>query len=202
MDKLPLNWFDLVVVIVLLLGLQRGRKRGMSEECLTMTKWLVLVVVCAFAYQPMGRWVASVSPFSMLFSYIISYVLVALVVAGAFAFLQRSLGGKLIGSDIFGSAEYYLAMPSGMLRFACVLLAALALLNARLYRVEEVKSMQRFQMDNYGSEFFPTLQTVQAQVFERSLLGPQIRKYMSFLLITPTRPENKELQRAQEKKLP
>ena len=195
MDKLPFNWFDVAVGVVLLVGMQRGRKRGMSEECLTMLNWLALVLVCSIAYEPLGRWLASIAPFSLLFCCIIAYAVTALGVASAFLLLKRVLSGKLVGSDIFGRGEYYLGMPSGMLRFACILVAGLALLNARLYRAEEIKAMTKFQDDNYGSQFFPTLQTVQEQVFAKSLIGPQIKTHLAFLLIKPTFPETKELKR-------
>jgi len=55
--------------------------------------------------------------------------------------------------------------------------------------------MTKFQNDNYGSQFFPTLQTVQDQVFAKSLIGPQIKTYLAFLLIRPTLPEGKQLER-------
>src|SRR6185503_10664356 len=112
-----------------------------------------------------------------------------------FLLLKRTFSGKLIGSDTFGRGEYYLGMPSGMLRFACILIAGLALLNARLYRAEEIKAMTKFQNDNYGSQFFPTLQTVQDQVFAKSILGPQIKTYLGFLLIKPTLPESTQIKR-------
>jgi len=98
------------------------------------------------------------------------------------------LGGKLIGSDVFGKSEYYLGMPAGMLRFICMLITALAILNARLYSSQEIAAAQKFQLDNYGSEFFPSMQSLQATVFEQSIAGPPIRKYLGFLLITPTAP--------------
>lgn len=202
LNKLPFNWFDIAVVIVLFIGVQRGRKRGMSEEWLSMFQWAAVVLVCAIAYEPMGQWLTTVSPFSPLFSYILCYILAGIAVTTAFILLKATLGKKTVGSDAFGSAEYYLGMPSGMVRFACILLAGLALLNARQYRTEEIKAMAKFQNDNYGSQFFPTLQTVQEQVFEKSFTGPPIKKYLSFLLIKPTRPEGKPLQRAQEKKFP
>ena len=194
--NLPFNWFDVAVVVVLLFGLQRGRKHGMSEECLLTLKWVALVVVCSVAYQPLGIWLASISPFSRLFCYLISYVVVGVVVASVFLMLKRATSGKLIGSDVFGSGEYYLAMPSGMLRFACILLAGMALLNARLYRAEEVKSKVKFQNDNYGSQFFPTLPSIQEQVFTQSFVGARVKEYMGFLLITPTVSETKKLERA------
>jgi uncharacterized membrane protein required for colicin V production len=202
MNNLPFNWFDAAVIVLLAIGLQRGRKRGMSEEFLTSLMWLTIVVTCALAYEPLGQILTGMSPFSRLFSFILCYLAVALVVSGMFMFLKRTLGGKLIGSDTFGSAEYYLGMPAGMVRFACILLAGLALLNARQYRSEEVKAMAKFQNDNYGSQFFPGLHTLQAEVFEHSFTGPPIKKHLSFLLIKPTLPESRPIKRAQETKLP
>jgi len=53
--------------------------------------------------------------------------------------------------------------------------------------------MEKFQDDVYGSNFFPTLHTLQATVFDRSLSGPWIKENLGFLLIKPTEPQNKEL---------
>jgi len=195
LNNLPFNWFDVAVVLVLFIGMQRGRKRGMSEECLVMLKWVAVVILCSIAYEPIGLWLTGISPFSRLFCYVIAYTVTAIVVASMFLLVKHATSGKLIGSDAFGSGEYYLGMPSGMLRFACILMAALALLNASLYPAEEVRAMQAVQNENYGSEFFPTLQTVQDQVFTKSFLGPQIKTHLDFLLIKPTLPESKQIQR-------
>src|SRR6266851_3479980 len=104
LDKLPVNAFDIVLVAVLVAGVLRGRKHGMSEELLGLIKWL----------------------------------------------------------------------------------AILALLNARLFSEREVKAMENFQNDVYGSNFFPTLHTVQSMVFETSFTGPLIRDYLGFVLIKQT----------------
>ena len=47
-------------------------------------------------------------------------------------------------------------MGSGLVRFSCMLLAALALLNARYFSPTEVRAMEKYQDDVYGSDFFPT----------------------------------------------
>ena len=83
-------------------------------------------------------------------------------------------------------------MGSGLVRFSCMLLTALALLNARFFSPAEVKAMETFQNDVYGSNFFPTLHSLQSVVFERSLLGPWIKENLSFFLIKPTEPESKQ----------
>lgn len=193
LDKLPFNAFDLVLVAVLLIGLFRGRRHGMSEELLLLVKWLAILFGCAFLYEPVGNWFASASPFSLLTAYLIVYVTVALLIFGLFALIKRGLGGKLLGSDIFGQAEYYLGMGSGLVRYACILLAALALLNARLFTAKEVQMDLAYQKDLYGSDFFPGLHSVQETVFQKSLTGPYIQQYCSFLLIRPTVPQNKDL---------
>jgi len=189
--QLPVNMFDLILLAVLLVGVLRGRKHGMSEELMQVIKWLTIVVACAFLYQPGGNWLAHASPFSLLASFIFVYTGAALAILAAFALFKHQLGGKLVGSDIFGRSEYYLGMGSGLLRFACILVAALALLNARYFSREEVQAMRHFQDDMYGSNFFPTWQTAQEIVFEKSLTGPWIRDHLGFLLIKPTVPEDK-----------
>jgi uncharacterized membrane protein required for colicin V production len=192
-DQLPINIFDLIVLVVLILGIVRGRKHGMSEELLLLVKWLAVLFACAFLYEPVGAVFAQESPFSLLSSYLIVYVGAGLLILGAFALVKHGLGGKLLGSDVFGRSEYYLGMGSGMIRYACMLLAAMALLNARYFSPKQVHAMTAFQQDVYGSEFFPTLHSAQAIVFERSLTGSWIRGNLGFLLIKPTQSETKEL---------
>lgn len=194
LDQLPINAFDLTLIIVLLTGLYAGRKHGMSQELINVFKWFTVLVVCALVYQPGGQFFKGfTSMFGLLSCYLLAYVGAAAVVVILFAVVKRALGGKLIGSDVFGPAEYYLGMGSGMVRFVCILLFVLAMLNSRYYSPTEVKAMQKFQNDVYGSNFFPTLQTVQEVVFQKSVTGSWIKRNLSFLLIKPTPPENTEL---------
>jgi len=188
-DKLPVNLFDFALLALLIVGVLRGRKHGMSEELLGLLKWVAILVVCALVYEPLGKVFAG-STFSLVSSYVMAYVAAALVVLTLFAGIKRGLGGKLLGSDIFGKAEYYLGMGSGLVRFICMLLVGLALLNARYFSPDEVKAMENFQNDVYGSNFFPGLHTAQSVVFERSLTGPWIKENLAFLLIKPTAPQD------------
>jgi uncharacterized membrane protein required for colicin V production len=193
LDNMPFNWFDAVLLGFVVLGLHRGRKHGMSEELIGVLKWLTIVFVCAFAYQPLGNLIATSPVFGALSGYLMAYFACMLVIAIAFAYLKKAVGGKLLGSDVFGRTEFYLGMLAGVVRFSCVLIAGLAMLNARLYTRGEVQDELNYQNDVYGSHFFPTLQTVQSQVFERSMTGPWIKDRLSILLIKPTAPEKKEL---------
>jgi len=194
LNQLPINLFDLALLVVLTAGILQGRKHGMSEELLSLFTWLAILFGCALLYQPGAELIGQfTSMFSRLTCYLIAYVCGAALIFLLFLGIKRALGGKLLGSDIFGRSEYYLGMGSGLVRFSCMLLAALALLNARYFSPKEVRAMEARDIDLYGSTFFPGLHSLQATVFDRSLTGPWIKENLGFLLIEPTRPENKQL---------
>lgn len=198
MNNLPFNWFDIAVLMILAVGIQRGRKRGMSQELLPVLQWLVIVVGCGAIYEFVGKILyQKLALFSQLTCYLVAYSSLAILVALVFATARRQLGGKLIGSDIFGRSEYYLGMAAGGVRFLCMLLVALALLNARLYTNAEIQAEAKYQADVYGSSFFPTLYSIQSQVFEQSFLGPLIKTNLPSVLITPTAPEERKFKQKQ-----
>ena len=191
LNKLPFNVFDLALLVILVLGILRGRKHGMSEEMMSLIKWLAVVICCALVYEPAGTWLAQTSPFSLLASFMMVYITLALVILGLFALVKHRLGDKLVGSDIFGRSEYYLGMVSGLVRFAYILLACLAVLNARYFSPQEVRAMEDFQNDVYGKNYFPTWHSAQAVVFENSVSGSWIKENLGFFLIKSTKPEDK-----------
>lgn len=182
----PFNLFDVLLVMVLVGGLVHGRKHGLSLEVLSMAKWATLALICAGLYRPLGGWAAETGYFDLLSCYLFAYLGVALFIFVVFSVLERKLKPKLTGSDIFGRGEYFLGMGSGMLRFASILLVGLALLNSREFSPLELKQMEHYQEENYGSDIFPGLHSLQKAVFERSLTGGFIKQDLSFLLITPT----------------
>jgi uncharacterized membrane protein required for colicin V production len=194
LDSLPINAFDFILIVTLFMGIFHGRKLGMSGELLPMLMWLAILFGCAAAYEPLGQFFGQeTSLFSTMSCYLMAYIGAAIVILLFFLAIKRAFAGKLLGSDVFGRAEYYLGMGSGLVRVICILLAALALLNARYFNPTEVKAMEKFQDDVYGSNFFPTLHSIQAAVFEKSLTGPWIKQNLGFLLIKPTQPEEKGL---------
>jgi uncharacterized membrane protein required for colicin V production len=194
LDQLPINFFDALVVVVLAAGIARGRKHGMSEELLSVLMWLGIVVTCAALYEPGGALIGQFTTlFGRLTCYLLAYLGSALLVVMLFVGIRRGLGGKLLGSDVFGRAEYYLGMGAGLVRFSCILLAALALLNARYFSPTEVRAMQKYDEEWYGNDYFPGLHALQATVFDKSLSGRWIKDSLGFLLIKPTEPEDKQL---------
>ena len=131
-DTLHVSWVDFLVVGLLGFGLWRGRKRGMSEELLDIIKWVITVVVAGLLHQPIAQMIAQwTSALSTLASYVSTYLFLVLLIAIVFSYIRSGPGEKLVGSDAFGSAEYYLGMLSGSFRYACILIVAFSFLNAR-----------------------------------------------------------------------
>jgi hypothetical protein len=192
MSPLPFNLFDILLVVVLVAGLVHGRKNGVSIELPGMIKWVTLMLVCAAVYGPAGGLIAGFGEFDLLPCYLSAYLAAALLMFLLFSILERRLLPRLQESDFFGRSEYFLGMGSGMLRYGSILLVGLALLNAREFSPLEVRAMEQYQEDNYGSQVFPGLHTLQDAVFEHSFTGAFIRDDLGFLLITPTETSQKQ----------
>ena|SRR5947208_2874860 len=184
--KLPdlgFNWFDLVVLALLVVGLIVGRKRGMSLELLSMLQWLVIVFVGAMAADPFGKLFADFSGLNPVFTYITAYLLAAIAIKIVFVLIRRMAGEKLVSGDVFGRFEYYLGMFAGMIRFACMTVFVMALLNAQQVSKKELEAQLKSQQDWAGSIYFPPFGTIQRAIFEESFAGQAVKHYMSAQLI-------------------
>ncbi|HEX3798757.1 MAG TPA: CvpA family protein [Verrucomicrobiae bacterium] len=197
-NHMLINWFDVLVLITVLFGMNRGRKHGMSEEIMVTFQWVAIILAGAFLYKPVGDMLAMSSPVSHLFCYIAIYIAAAIVTKIAFSMLKKAMGGKLIGSDVFGGGEYYLGMIAGGIRFSCMLIAGLALLNAPYYSAQDITAARAYQNDVFGSNFFPELSTIQQDVFRDSLLGNLVKQRAGILLIASTKSEVVKVKRAKD----
>jgi uncharacterized membrane protein required for colicin V production len=193
LPNLSISWVDLLVAVLLLVGVFHGRKRGMSEELLDIIKWTLIVGLAGLLYEPGGRWLARISVFSLLFSYVCAYLLVAILIFTLFVFVKKKVGEKLVGSDVFGRAEYYLGMIAGAYRYLCIVLVAMAFLNARHYDASEIVAKDKYQDHNFGTKLIPTVPDIQKEVFDRSFVGSRVQDYLNVVLIRPTASSEKSV---------
>jgi hypothetical protein len=187
MENFSLSWVDFAVVLLLFVGLWRGRKRGMSEELLDVIKWTLIVVVCGVGYQPVAHVLLSfTSVFGTLSMYVATYMAMALIIAITFSIIRKHAGAKLTGSDAFGASEYYLGMMAGVFRYGCIIIVGMSFLHAPQYTPEEVRAKVKYQEDNLGTTFFMTVPQLQQEVFKQSLAGKFVDEYLQIVLIRPT----------------
>ena len=196
-NNLPINWFDVTLGAVLFFGLWRGRRNGMSKEALPVFQWLTLILASGMCYPLFAPTYANTLGTGKVASAMLGYCTLALATLLVFYILKGIFVPRLTGSNFFGGGEYYLGMVSGMIRFACILVAVLALLNAPFYTTADVKAhnayVQRwFGGGLYSGNFFPDVNTIQEQVFKTSLTGPYLKKYLGTLLIETAPPSAKQ----------
>ena len=199
-NNLPINWFDGVVVAVLGFGLWRGRRNGMSKEVMSLFQWLTLILASGMGYYLFAPTFANTIGTGKATSAVLGYCTLALATWLVFYILKGIFVPRLTGSNFFGGGEYYLGMLSGMIRYACMLVAALALLNAPFYTAADIQAhnayVQRwFGGGMYSGNYFPSMDTVQDHVFKKSFIGSGIKKYLGELLIDTTPPTVKEKQK-------
>jgi uncharacterized membrane protein required for colicin V production len=188
LKELNLSVFDGFFIAFLVVGILRGRKRGISEELLDVIQWIVVIVGAAFAYPGIGSLLINYAKFPPLLGNIMAYIVAASAIVFLFKNLKRGVGEKLVQGDAFGRFEFYLGMFAGMVRFFCIALFALAILHAKYSTPEERNRIAELQKANFGSISFPTLDELQYSVFYKSASGSLIRTNLSALLIKPAIP--------------
>jgi len=200
LNNLPFNWFDVVFVVILCLGLWRGRRNGMTKEVMPTFQWLTLILVCGMFYPLFAPTYTNTLGTGKLASAVLGYFTLALATWVVFSILKRIFVPLLTGSNIFGGGEYYWGTVFGMIRFACMLVAALSLLNAPFYTTAEIQAHNAyvarwFGGGMYSGNFFPDINTVQEQVFKKSFTGPYLKNYLGTLLIDTAPPNVKQPQK-------
>jgi hypothetical protein len=197
LPNLAFDWFDVALVIVLIFGLWRGRKNGMTKEVFPTAVCLTLMLACGLLYRLLGNLLLQTGIVRKIFgaslsettiANVISYIFIAIIVFIIFSFIKKSKKSQLEGSNVFGSAEYYLGMFSGLLRYAAIVMIFLAFINAPYYTTAEIEATKAYNQRWYGGgimsgDYVPDFQTVQASIFKKSFTGPYIKKYLGILLI-------------------
>jgi uncharacterized membrane protein required for colicin V production len=181
--NLSFNWFDLFVLVMLVVGIFVGRKRGMSMELLSVLQWLLIVFAGAMACGPLGKMLSDLSGMSPVLTYITAYLLAAIAIKIIFVMIRRMAGEKLVAGDVFGNFEYYLGMLAGLVRFACIVLFVMALLNAQQVSKAEIDAQLKAQREWAGSIYFPPFGVIQRGIFEDSFTGRAVKQYLSAQLI-------------------
>jgi len=203
--NLAFNYVDAMVLLWLFIGLLRGRKHGMTQELLPTLKWLAIVLAGGYLNQPLGALIRqnSAGSFSPQWCLITAYALIALVLALLFALLKHGLGDKLTGSDLFGRFEYYTGVLAGVVRYACMLLALLAIMHSRIVSRAELDAIDAQMKKNLDDIHPPRYDygCLEQAIFTQSFTGRMVQEDLSDLLIPTVAPPESAGAESLKKKL-
>jgi hypothetical protein len=204
---LAFNWVDLAVVLVLVFGFWHGRKRGMTKEFLPTIEWVLILFGAGFGHVFLADWFQQEGFVRKVFgnhfnertaALMSAYLIILSVIFITFSILKRKYNPKLEGSNFFGGNEYYWGVAAGLVRYVCLILVALALLNGPYYSPNEIAAIQQYKLNNYAAgghvkgmendtgDFIPSVYEVQDTVFKNSFIGAFIKQDLSVLLINST----------------
>src|SRR5207237_1128554 len=106
MPDSPLNMFDFLLLAVLVAGILRGRNRSMSEQLLSLIKWLAILIGCAMVYEPVASVIARAGFFDPASSCLMAFLGLALLVLLFFSFVKRKTEKKY-KDELSGEASSY-----------------------------------------------------------------------------------------------
>lgn len=188
MHNITFGWFDILTIATVVVGIKVGRTRGMTVELIPMLQWVTTVIAGAKLYPAIGQRFMTLLHINPSPAYALAYAAVLIVAAIIFLFIRKTIGEKLVGSDFFGRMEFYLGMLAGAIHFFCILLVVVSFLNSRYISDDEREAFAKMQKDNFGSISFPTIGSIQQDVFEKSVSGSWIKVHLSTLLVHPQAP--------------
>jgi uncharacterized membrane protein required for colicin V production len=203
--NLTFSYIDGFVLIWLIVGLLRGRKRGMTQEFLPCFKWLGIVLLGGYFNQPLAALIRQYAgaAYDVQWSCISAYALIALAVSLLFALFKHLLGDKLTGSDVFGRYEYYLGILAGLIRYACMLLAVLAIMHSRIITKAETDAIDA-QMKKNLEDIHPPQYAYgcfEQAIFFQSFSGKFVQADLSGLLLPTVLPKARPATESMKKKL-
>ncbi len=203
--NLSFNYVDAIVLIWLIVGLLRGRKRGMTQELLPCFKWLGIVLLGGYFNQPFAALIRHYggAGYDAQWSSIAAYALIALGVSLLFALFKHLLADKLTGSDVFGRYEYYSGILAGLIRYACMLLAVLAIMHSRIITKAETDAIDA-QMKKNLEDIHPPQYAYgcfEQAVFFQSFSGRFVQADLSDLLLPTVPPKARSTGESIKKKL-
>lgn len=185
---LPINWFDAAILVLLGFGVFRGRKNGMTRELAPTIQWLAVVFGAGLGYVLLAPFYATNYNMDKLWSALAAYATIAVVLFLIFVPIKKTFKDRAEKGGLFGGSEYYLGMCAGLVRYALIIVFALALLNARSYTAAEIAAKKAYNQRWYGGglysgDYMPDLHTAQDSVFKQSFSGPYIQNALALLLI-------------------
>jgi uncharacterized membrane protein required for colicin V production len=182
------DYFDIIALCWLMIGMWWGRKRGMSQEVLPLLQWLGILAAGGLLYAPFGLAIHNSIRFSILWADITAYLLIAMGVHLLYLWARRMLAEKLSKKDLFGHGEFYLGMAAGCVRFGCMLLVCLSLMNSHVATQADLAQNEKFQATWFSDIRFPTYGEFQQDVLINSFTGSWVESNLRTVLIATTTP--------------
>jgi membrane protein required for colicin V production len=159
------NWYDIVVFVVLMYGIWSGIRTGFSGEIIRVLGLLLMVILAMSFYQPLGRWLQGVSSLTEDLANLLAFLGIAIVVYLIAAAVRLAVHRRMRELRTTALIENVGGGVAGFLRMAVVmawLSVMLALTNSPFWQQQVA---QKSQFGSFVVRQFPAVAAVVERKF-------------------------------------
>lgn len=180
---LRLNMFDALVLGALGWGVYQGKQQGAASTHVSVVQWMLIGFGGGAMGNLFGSFLSSIlgSPY---WSQLIGYFVWIFIIMIVFAFLNSKGMGEWKNSDWFGRLEYPLGILGGLIKYFCIILTVMSILNAKHYTPAMIKADRDWQIEEFGSTLFPSLTMLNNMIFNTSFSGPNIKRVFGWAILS------------------
>ena len=185
------NYFDIVLVVWLIIGLLWGFKRGMTLELVPLSQWMGSVFAGGLLYRAFPARTFTTAPITLSFGPISRLICWSFFPpSDLHSASKETLTQICVGKIVWARRVLRLGMMAGGVRFGCVLLVGFALMNARLASSEEMAKAEKSHQHDLSRALFLHFGAFQQNVVFNSMSGHWVQSNLpSFLIASaPPRP--------------
>ncbi len=182
------HWFDLVLVLAFGVSMYFYRHSNSVKQILGVLHWLLVFVISAFVYKYPASWLMQSFDMRPDVAALIIYPLIVALFYFLLGVKRKSMARDADKVEMFGRQEYRVAMFMGALKTVAITLVVIAWVHGRYVTPFELEEYEKFCQENFGSIRWPTLSTVQRDIFSESFSGKAVEKYMKRLMVAAVPP--------------
>ena len=184
---LSLNMFDALILGALGWGIYQGKEEGASSTHVSVVQWMLIGLAGGFMGNLLGSFLLMIfgSPY---WSQLFGFFLWIFMVACFFAYLNSKGKGEWKDADWFGRTEYPLGILGGLIKYFCIILTIMSILNAKHYTPAMIKADRDWQIEEFGSMLFPSFTMLNNTVFNTSFSGPHLTKVFGWAILPSAKP--------------
>lgn len=183
MSLFPINWFDALLVGVIIFGVYRGKKTGALPQIFGFCQWTLMLVICSFLYAAPIRWLSKPCHMQPDVMGLIIYPIELAGVGSVLLFIRFLIERKVEKREAFGRCENYVAMLAGAARFFVILLTAMAWLSGCYVTENDLRDYKKSIDDNFGGIGLPAISMIHDDVFHGSFSGRFAKEYLKPVLM-------------------
>jgi uncharacterized membrane protein required for colicin V production len=175
--------FDVVALLVLVLGYRLGIQRGGNHMLPRFIKWLAVLVAASRGYEFLGLLAHQHLRIDEGLAFIGAYFLIGAAVFSAMSLFESKLEQHIKDSAVFSEIETVGGGVLGIFTFALIMVFSLSLLHGNRTSRSEAARINRQNQSEYGEAALPGIASIKYHIFDGTGTGRFLARQFGDLLV-------------------